>query len=89
MSDSAKTILKHDQGRTTIEWVDLRFTDPKGKWQHLAHHGRLVMGEDELDRRPDVRRLLDRGLEGDQRIRHDPQARTSTPSTSIRSAPRR
>ncbi len=19
-----------------IEWVDLRFTDPKGKWQHLS-----------------------------------------------------
>ena len=19
-----------------IEWVDLRFTDPKGKWQHLT-----------------------------------------------------
>ncbi|WP_374589530.1 type I glutamate--ammonia ligase [Novosphingobium sp.] len=31
-----------------IEWVDLRFTDPKGKWQHLtmcAH----VMGEDEFE----------------------------------------
>ena len=30
-----------------IEWVDLRFTDPKGKWQHLTMCSG-VMGEDEL-----------------------------------------
>jgi len=30
-----------------IEWVDLRFTDPKGKWQHLTMVSR-VLGEDEL-----------------------------------------
>jgi len=30
-----------------IEWVDLRFTDPKGKWQHLSMCAG-VMGEDEL-----------------------------------------
>jgi glutamine synthetase len=30
-----------------IEWVDLRFTDPKGKWQHLTMCAG-VMGEDEL-----------------------------------------
>jgi glutamine synthetase len=29
-----------------IEWVDLRFTDPKGKWQHLTMVASL-MGEDE------------------------------------------
>ncbi len=29
-----------------IEWVDLRFTDPKGKWQHLSMVS-SVMGEDE------------------------------------------
>ena len=29
-----------------IEWVDLRFTDPKGKWQHLTMVAGL-MGEDE------------------------------------------
>ena len=27
-----------------IEWVDLRFTDPKGKWQHLTMCARM-MGE--------------------------------------------
>ena len=30
-----------------IEWVDLRFTDPKGKWQHLTMVAGLI-GEDEL-----------------------------------------
>ena len=31
-----------------IEWVDLRFTDPKGKWQHLTMCAHM-MGEDELE----------------------------------------
>src|SRR5687768_10728462 len=31
-----------------IEWVDLRFTDPKGKWQHLTMVS-SVLGEDELE----------------------------------------
>ncbi len=30
-----------------IEWIDLRFTDPKGKWQHLTMVASLI-GEDEL-----------------------------------------
>src|SRR3954469_20537872 len=30
-----------------IEWVDLRFTDPKGKWQHLTMCA-VAVGEDEL-----------------------------------------
>ena len=30
-----------------IEWIDLRFTDPKGKWQHLTMVASLL-GEDEL-----------------------------------------
>ena len=34
-----------------IEWVDLRFTDPKGKWQHLT----MVVGHHR--RRPADRRL--------------------------------
>lgn len=32
---SAKDILKRIKDEE-IEWVDLRFTDPKGKWQHLS-----------------------------------------------------
>ena len=31
-----------------IEWVDLRFTDPKGKWQHLTMSA-SVMDEDALE----------------------------------------
>ena len=31
-----------------IEWVDLRFTDPRGKWQHLTMVS-SVLGEDELE----------------------------------------
>ena len=31
-----------------IEWVDLRFTDPKGKWQHLTMAAGAI-DEDMLD----------------------------------------
>ncbi|NJC32685.1 glutamine synthetase [Sphingomonas jejuensis] len=41
-SDILKMIEEHE-----IEWVDLRFTDPRGKWQHLTMVAK-VMGEDEL-----------------------------------------
>ena len=46
MANDAGTILKaiKDDG---IEWVDLRFTDPKGKWQHLTMCAGVI-GEDEL-----------------------------------------
>src|SRR5918995_1523652 len=34
MSNASKDLKQiEDDG---IEWVDLRFTDPKGKWQHLT-----------------------------------------------------
>jgi glutamine synthetase len=35
MPTSAADILQRIQDEE-IEWVDLRFTDPKGKWQHLS-----------------------------------------------------
>src|ERR1043166_3710683 len=35
MANDAGKILK-DIKEQEIEWVDLRFTDPKGKWQHLS-----------------------------------------------------
>ncbi len=36
MSDIAKVMemLKENE----VDYVDLRFTDPRGKWQHLAQH---------------------------------------------------
>ena len=42
-SDIVKRIKEEE-----IEWVDLRFTDPKGKWQHLTMVS-TVLGEDELE----------------------------------------
>ena len=46
MANDAGKILKMIKEQE-IEWVDLRFTDPKGKWQHLTMCAN-VMGEDEL-----------------------------------------
>ena len=47
MANSASDILQRIKDEE-IEWVDLRFTDPKGKWQHLTMVA-SVMGEDEWD----------------------------------------
>ncbi|WP_448503236.1 type I glutamate--ammonia ligase [Sphingomonas sp.] len=46
MATDAGKILKRIK-EEEIEWVDLRFTDPKGKWQHLTMVAGLL-GEDEL-----------------------------------------
>jgi len=46
MANTPKDILKMIE-ENEVEWVDLRFTDPKGKWQHLSMCA-SVMGEDEL-----------------------------------------
>ncbi|HYZ48347.1 MAG TPA: glutamine synthetase, partial [Sphingomonas sp.] len=35
MAATAADIVQRIQDEE-IEWVDLRFTDPKGKWQHLS-----------------------------------------------------
>ena len=69
---TAKDVLKAIKDND-VKYVDFRFTDPRGKWQHVtfdvSHRRR-----GHLRRRHDVRRLLDRRLEGDQRVRHDPDA---------------
>ena len=44
---TAKEIVKRIKDEE-IEWVDVRFTDPKGKWQHLSMCSDVV-GEDELE----------------------------------------
>ena len=46
MANDAGKILKAIKDGE-IEWVDLRFTDPKGKWQHLTMCAGVI-GEDEL-----------------------------------------
>src|ERR1700686_2801799 len=43
MADTKKVldmIKEHD-----VKYVDFRFTDPRGKWQHLAHHVRTITPE--------------------------------------------
>ena len=45
MATTAADVIKRIK-EEEIEWVDLRFTDPKGKWQHLTMVA-SVMGEDE------------------------------------------
>ncbi|MFN5128926.1 MAG: type I glutamate--ammonia ligase [Sphingomonadaceae bacterium] len=47
MGTSAKDIIKRIK-EEDIEWVDVRFTDPKGKWQHLTMCAGVI-GEDELE----------------------------------------
>ena len=47
MGTSAKDIIKRIK-EEEIEWVDVRFTDPKGKWQHLTMCSGVI-GEDELE----------------------------------------
>ena len=44
---SAKDVVKRIKDEE-IEWVDLRFTDPRGKWQHLTMVA-SILGEDELE----------------------------------------
>ena len=52
-----------------IDSVDLRFTDLKGKLQHMTLDGSFV-DESVFTEGRDVRRLLDRWMEGNQRVGH-------------------
>ena len=47
MANKASDVLKMIKDKE-IEWIDLRFTDPKGKWQHLTMVSGVV-GDDELN----------------------------------------
>lgn len=47
MANSPKDILNLIAEKE-VEWVDLRFTDPKGKWQHLTMTAALI-DEDHLE----------------------------------------
>ncbi|MEP5484964.1 MAG: glutamine synthetase, partial [Parasphingorhabdus sp.] len=42
-SDVIKMIKEHE-----VEWVDVRFTDPRGKWQHLSMCAEVI-DEDVLE----------------------------------------
>jgi glutamine synthetase len=68
VSDAMKYLKEND-----VKYVDLRFTDPRGKMQHVTMDvspGRRR----HVCRRHHVRRLVDRRLEGDQRVRHGSDA---------------
>ena len=47
MPNSPKDIVQMIADKD-VEWVDLRFTDPKGKWQHLTMTAALI-DEDQLE----------------------------------------
>ena len=47
MGNTAKDIIKRIK-EEDIEWVDVRFTDPRGAWHHLTMCS-SVIGEDELE----------------------------------------
>ena len=37
-TDKVMALIKEHE----VSNVDFRFTDPRGKWQHLAHHVRTI-----------------------------------------------
>ena len=61
---TAKDVLKSIKDND-VKYVDLRFTDPRGKWQHVTFDVGMI-DDDTFAEGTDVRRLLDRRLEGDQ-----------------------
>src|SRR6204780_4641109 len=40
IDDVMAKLKEHD-----VKYVDFRFTDPRGKWQHLAHHVRTISAD--------------------------------------------
>ena len=74
----AKDVLKLIKDEE-IEWVDLRFTDPKGKWQHLTMVA-SVMGEDELE---DGLMFDGSSIEGWKAINESDMILMPDPSTAI------
>ncbi len=59
---TAKDVLKLIKDKD-VKYVDLRFTDPRGKWQHVTFDISMI-DEEIVHRRHDVRRFVDRRLEG-------------------------
>ena len=83
---SAKDITKRIKDEE-IEWVDVRFTDPKGKWQHLSMCASVV-DEDMLE---EGMMFDGSSIEGWKTINESDMILRpiSTASMSIRSAPPR
>ncbi len=78
---TSKDVLKAIKDND-VKYVDFRFTDPRGKWQHLTYD--VTMVDDELlDDGIHVRRLVDRRLEAinesDMLLKPDPASATMDP----------
>ena len=58
-----------------VKFVDLRFTDTRGKEQHVSVPAKQFT-QDKFESRPRVRRLVDRRLEGHRGVRHAADARS-------------
>ena len=58
-----------------VKFVDLRFTDTRGKEQHVTVPVKLVR-QGQVRAGPRVRRLVDRRLEGHPGVRHAADARS-------------
>ena len=73
MAMTATDVLKLIKDKE-VKFVDFRFTDTRGKEQHVTragealHHGQVRDG-------PRIRRLVDRRLEGHRSLRHAADAR--------------
>ena len=76
MSDVKKVLdlIKEQE----VKYVDFRFTDPRGKWQHLAHHVRTV-DEDLLTDGIMFDGSSIAGWKAINEIRHDARCRTCRP----------
>ncbi len=64
VSDVLKTIKDKD-----VKYVDLRFTDTKGKMQHVTADASCI--DEGGIRGIRIRRLVDRRLEGDRILGHE------------------
>ena len=68
-----------------VKFVDFRFTDTRGKEQHVTVPVSAFRRR-QVHRRPRVRRLVDRRLEGHRGVRHDADAGPGHGATSTRSS---
>ena len=61
MFKTGKDVLKYIKDND-VKYVDLRFTDPRGKWQHVTFDQSLI-DEEAFAEGTDVRRVVDRRME--------------------------
>ena len=74
MAMTAADVLKMIKDKE-VKFVDLRFTDTRGKEQHVTVPGEVLRRMDKFENGPRVRRLVDRRLEGHPGLRHAADAR--------------